>query len=290
MLAADFRKRVLVVDLDPQMGSTLRLLGPERWKKVNGRGRTIVRVFEDALAGIPDRKRVKPTSLLVRGASPVADARTLDLLPSSLDLLDVLERWQRAPTGPLHTVDPTSILRNALGTLIEEYEYVLVDCPCDLGLVTLNGLRLSNGFVIPTTPDPIATYGIGRIIERVEEFTRQTRGTAQPVGIVVHRLDAAAPAHARARKRLGKGPIRVFDACIPLDQAGDACPQEAATMAERLGDGPRYAAWLELADEFQEALEPTSKQDPLPVEEPVEPVEEPTEPAEEPTQPDEDTP
>ena len=291
VLAADHRKRVLVIDLDAQMGATLRLLGPDRWKKVNGRGRTVVRLFEDALSGVPSRKRVKPASLIVRGASPVDDARSLDLLPSSLDLLDVLERWQRAPTGPLHTVDPTAILRNALGELVEEYEYVLVDCPRDLGLITFNGLRLSNGFVIPTTPDPIATYGIGRITERVAEFTRHTRGTAQPLGIVVHRFDADAPAHAKACKRLARGSVRVFGASIPLDPAGDDIQAvgSAPTMAERYGGGPRYAAWLELADEFQEALEPTSRQEPPPVEEPAE---EPSEPAaaEEPAEPGDDTP
>ncbi len=272
VLAADHRKRVLVIDLDAQMGATLRLLGADRWKKVNHRGRTVVRLFEDALAGA--RKPVKPESLIIRGASPVSDARTLDLLPSSLDLLDVAEAWQRAPTGPLHTIDPTAILRNALGALIEDYEYVLVDCPRDLGLITLNGLRLSNGFLVATTPEPISTYGIGRITERVEEFTRHTRGTARPLGIVVHRFDADQPAHAKARKRLKRGSIRVFDATIPLDPSGDDLSMDVTTMAGRYGDGERHAAWLELADELQEALEPTSRQDPVPPAEPDAPQEE----------------
>lgn len=253
-LAADFRKRVLVIDLDTQMGCTLRLLGHDHWKKVNGRGRTVVRLFEDALSGASARKRVKPASLIVRGASPAADARTLDLLPSSLDLLDVQDRFARTPTGPLHTVDPTAILRNALGQLLEDYEYVLVDCPRDLGLVTLNGLRLSNGYIIPATPDPIATYGIGRIAERAAAFVGQTRGTAQPLGIVLHRFDANDQAHVKARKRLVRGSIRVFDAAIQLDSSDNA-------------------AWIELADEIQEALEPTSKQEPAPAEEPAEPAE-----------------
>lgn len=287
VLAADFRKRVLVIDLDAQMGCTRRLLGHDQWKKVNGRGRTIVRLFEDALSGVSPRKRAKPASLIVRGASPVADARTLDLLPSSLDLLDVQDRFGRGPTGPLHTVDPTAILRNALGELLEDYEYVLIDCPRDLGLVTLNGLRLSNGYIVPATPDPIATYGIGRIVERAAAFVQQTRGTAEPLGIVVHRFDASAPAHVKARKRLMRGSIRVFDAAIPLDPpgGGGAEVEAAPTMAERYGDGPRYATWLELADEIQEALEPTSKQAPVPAEEPPEPARD-----EEPPDPDDDTP
>ena len=47
--------------------------------------------------------------------------------------------------------------------VIDEYDWVLIDCPPSMSIITLNGLRISDGFVIPTIPDHLSTYGIPQI-------------------------------------------------------------------------------------------------------------------------------
>ena len=53
---------------------------------------------------------------------------------------------------------------------LDDYDIVLVDCPPNLGIITLNGLRISHGYIIPTIPDILSTYGIPQIVKRVRDF------------------------------------------------------------------------------------------------------------------------
>ncbi len=262
VLAADFRQRVLLIDLDPQTSSTVMLTGPERWKKLNSRGKTLVRLFEHALEWKKGRRPLKPDALIVRGASRVEQAPTLDLVPSSLDLLEVQERWLRAPAGPHHLADPTALLRGALGDRLDEYDTVIIDCPPDLGLVTLNGLRMATGYIVPVTPDPMTTYGLKRIATRIAAFSAEICETIEPLGVLLNRFDEADPGHAKLRKKLGKGPIAAFETVIPESPGtmAEAARGPFPTTEDRYGDTPLYRAWLDLAEELQATLEPTSRQ------------------------------
>src|SRR4051812_32775173 len=89
ILAAELGKRVLVVDLDPQTNSTTMLMGEAAWKDANVAGRTLASLFKDSLRPDGDAPRFDLEKTLVREASPIKAVTTLDLLPSSLDLIDV---------------------------------------------------------------------------------------------------------------------------------------------------------------------------------------------------------
>ena len=261
VLAADFRKRVLLIDLDPQTSSTVMLAGTDRWTKLNGRGRTIVKLLEDALEWKKGR-RTKPDSLIWRGASTIEDARNVDLLPSSLDLQEVQERWLRTPAGPYHMSDPTNLLRGSFGDRLDDYDYVIVDCPPDLGLVTLNGLRMATGYIVPVIPDVMSTYGLQRIVKRIARFSAEIGEPIEPLGVVINRYREADTAHVKLRKKLSKGAITAFETVIP-EGPGDiaaAGSRPFATAEDRYGDTELYKAYLNLAEELQTTLEPTSKQ------------------------------
>ena len=59
----------------------------------------------------------------------------------------------------------------AVNNIKDNYDYILIDCPPNMGLITLNGLRIANGYIIPTIPDVLSTYGIPQIITRVDKFS-----------------------------------------------------------------------------------------------------------------------
>ena len=67
---------------------------------------------------------------------------------------------------------------------------MIVDCPPNLGIITLNGLRISRGFIIPTIPDVLSTYGIPQILKRVSQFSGEIAENIEPLGIIVTKYQA----------------------------------------------------------------------------------------------------
>ena len=94
-MSGAMRKRVLVIDLDPQTNATVMLIGEDAWRSLNEQERTIARLFKDAID--PDNKWFDFDATLQRRVSSAREADTIDLLPSSLDLIDVQDRTRIHP-------------------------------------------------------------------------------------------------------------------------------------------------------------------------------------------------
>ena len=104
--ASEERRRVLVIDLDPQTNATVMLIGEDRWKEVNDEDQTLARLFKDGLE--PDSKRFDVHKALQKDVGGSRRARStgrnergrVDLLPSSIDLIDVQDRLASIPLIP----------------------------------------------------------------------------------------------------------------------------------------------------------------------------------------------
>lgn len=219
-LSAEKRKKVLVIDLDPQKNATTMLIGEEKWRELNDKGFTLAQLFKDALN--PDSKKFDLQKTLQKRVSDVSSATTIDLLPSSLDLIDVQDELINTPVGKYGAIRPFDILWRATKELIEDYDVVIIDCPPNLGKITQNGLRMSHGFIIPTIPDILSTYGIPQIVRRVREFSEEIAEDIEPLGIVVTKFQANSNVHVNMLKQLklnhaadAKNWPPVFDTLIP---------------------------------------------------------------------------
>ena len=213
-LSGEFQKRVLVIDLDPQTNATTMLIGEENWRKLNDSGRTLARLFKDALE--PNNKQFDFNTALQKSVSDVSAAHTIDLLPSSLDLIDVQDQLASTPSGKFYSVNPIELLWRAVKSKLDDYDFVIVDCPPNLGIITLNGLRISQGYIIPTIPDILSTYGIPQIVTRVKEFSDEIAEPIKPLGIVVTKFQANSTVHANVLRNLKQGKdAPVFDTIIP---------------------------------------------------------------------------
>lgn len=256
-LAGEFGKRVLVVDLDPQTNATVMLIGEAKWKKLNSDHLTIAELFKDALEE-PSNRRFDLEKTLQRGVSNVQGLRRLALLPSSLDLIDVQDRLATMSSGKFYAANPIELLRRGIRTIIDEFDYVLVDCPPNLGIVTLNGLRLAHGYVIPTIPDVLSTYGIPQIVNRVREFSETVGETIEPFGIIVSKYRAQSTVHCGILDGLrAERDAPLFRAIIPENNQIAAAAEFASvsTLRQKWGYQGQFDAYRSLA---QELIERTS--------------------------------
>ncbi|MEY4884260.1 MAG: hypothetical protein RIS34_2114 [Pseudomonadota bacterium] len=190
MLAQDERKHVLLIDLDPQTNATVTLISEEKWADMDREGRTIAQLFDDRINPHAAPK-FDIDKAIARGVSTINDGISrLDLLPSSIRLIDLQDRIPMIAMAGNFTANPLDILRIALLPVIDRYDYVIIDCPPSLGTVTKNGLRISTGYVIPTIPDIVSTWGIYQIVENVERFARDIDRAIPALGIVATKVQS----------------------------------------------------------------------------------------------------
>lgn len=255
ILSGWYGKKVLVIDLDPQTNATTMLIGEEKWLKLNEAGHTLAQLFKDALD--PENKKFNLAETLQRKVSNVTEVRSVDLLPSSLDLIDVQDRLASMPTGKFYAENPTDILRRAIKPIAESYDYILVDCPPNLGIITLNGLRISQSYIIPTIPDVLSTYGIPQIIKRVNDFSTAIAEEIEPLGIIVSKYRAQSTTHSNTVRRLkANKDAPVFKSRITESDKFAAAAEfsKYSTLKQKWGYQGKFDQFLLLTAEIKEAL------------------------------------
>jgi chromosome partitioning protein len=152
-------RRTLLVDLDPQ-GNAGSALGIRRDDSEGS-------IYEVLLDGLPLEQAIRKTEL-----------KFLDLVPASRHLVGAeLE---------LAEVDGReSRLRKAIASVAGRYEYVIVDCPPSLGLLTVNGLVAAQGAVIPLQCEYYALEGLADVLKTIELVKASANPNLEVDGIVL---------------------------------------------------------------------------------------------------------
>jgi len=145
-------RRVLLVDMDPQGHSTLGLPAGDGVPS-----RTMYDVFLSKIRG--------SDTTLADVTRPVGE--NFDLAPADILLSAVPEALAGAPGRE-------NVLAWALARVDSRYDYVIVDCPPNVGLLTFNALKACNEAVIPMDPSFFSLHGIGKLFETFEMLEGKT--------------------------------------------------------------------------------------------------------------------
>ncbi len=184
-LSAYHGKTVLVVDSDAQASVSSMLMTVANLHNLQNNGLTIVdflvgRVLQDTTAEWP--------RFVVRNVSDVDDSRSVFLVPSDMQLT-LFER--EVSKESLH-----SRLRSTIGGFLSEarnvFDYVLIDCPPGLSVLTESWLREADYHISPTKADYISICGL-EVFRRFKSLNPEM-GFATNLGVIINMKDPNAPA------------------------------------------------------------------------------------------------
>jgi chromosome partitioning protein len=146
------QRRVLVVDMDPQGHATLGLLADAVQP-----ASTMYEVFLPDAGGQPTVLRD-----VIRTAR-----KNLDVAPANI-LLSAI------PEILAGVVGRENILSDAIACVRGEYDYVVVDCPPNVGLLTFNALKACSEAIVPMDPSFFSLHGIGKLLETFDVLAKET--------------------------------------------------------------------------------------------------------------------
>lgn len=255
-MALEHGLKVLVIDLDPQSNASACLMDLQDWKRANMRGQSIMRLFLDSCQ---EFKVFSAPETVIKNASNIGQGiNGLDLMPSGMELMDLQDSLLAAhPHQNQEDSSAVNILRDALGELLPAYDIVLIDCPPSLGLITQNGLAISDYYLMPVIPETMSLHGIPQIVSRINRFKRLTGSDIKALGLIATRYREQNSDHplnlsdlrAGAQK---KGYARVFDTIIhESSTAANAVDfrRQAATLRDKYGSSRTYQEYKELTSE-----------------------------------------
>lgn len=217
-LAVEHRRRVLVVDLDPQTNATVCLIAEHDWKARDARGQTLHGLFRDLLQST---RQFTVGDAIVPNVSNVGGGiYGLDLLPCSIRLISIHDDVTRLATPGVALSRPITALRDVLGKTFAQYDHVLIDCPPALGVITQSGLLVSDGFVVPVVPDILSLLGVLPVLDLIASFSQRAGHAIMPLGTVVSKYNHRNRLHIRILDELRRGARRgiyppLFETLVP---------------------------------------------------------------------------
>jgi chromosome partitioning protein len=156
-------KKVLLIDFDPQANATSGL-------SIDKAG--LDKTIYDVIIGKGKLKNIiKKTELEYLYIAP----SNQNLIGAELELINIISRETR--------------LKNAIKDLSDEYDYVIIDCPPSLGLLTINALTASDSIIIPLQCEYYAMEGLGQLMNTVELITENINNTLKIEGILLTMFD-----------------------------------------------------------------------------------------------------
>ncbi len=157
------KKKVLLVDCDPQ-GNATSGFGIDKFDLAQT-------VYDVLISGVEVRKAIVPTEYNV------------DVLPANIDLAG-------AEIELVTAISRESQLKNALGQVKDEYDFIIIDCPPSLGLLTLNSLAASDSVLMPIQCEFYALEGVSQLLNTVRLIKKNLNPALEIEGVLLTMYDS----------------------------------------------------------------------------------------------------
>lgn len=223
-------RRVLIVDADPQGNATTSLGNDPRTLTVS--------LYNVLIEQVP-----------IQQAVTLTDRVGLDLIPSTTDLAGAEIEMARLMARE-------RLLARALKLVNEQYDYILIDQPPSLGLLTINGLTAAQGVIIPVQCEYLALEGLSLLLKTIQQVREILNDQLGIAGVVLTMYDS--------RTNLGQQvveevrsyfPKEVFQTIIPRNIRLSEAPSYGQTILSYAPASPGALAYQALAKEFLARIE-----------------------------------
>lgn len=209
ILAKEHKKKILIIDLDPQTNATFSLMGIKEWEKIKDNA-TIADVLGMNKGYSSREEEYDINNAIVEN---VCGIKRLDLIPSHIELtfldLDLSGQAGRE-----------IILQNQLKNCKKEYDYILIDCPPNLTLAPQNALVVSDYIIVPVIPEFYPSIGLPLLTNRIKQLKKRLPNCeVELLGVIFTKVKRGTINHTRQmdsiRKTCEAEGIETFQTIIP---------------------------------------------------------------------------
>ncbi len=220
------RKKVLLVDSDPQGNASS---GVGVFSSENSGG-TIYDCYTDGMA---TKDCIQPTRL-----------KNLSVLPASIDLVGV-------EVELIQSEQREKKLKNMLRSVREDYEYIIIDCPPSLGILTVNSLTAADAVLIPLQCEYFALEGLAQLINTIRTVKKRLNRELYIEGLLLTMYDKrnrlTLSVATEVKSHFGK---QVYNTVIPRNVRLSESPSHGKTIIEYDKNCAGAKAYKKLGTEF----------------------------------------
>ncbi len=234
--------RVLVIDFDPQ-GNASSALGVEITPEFSTKT-----IYQCLVAGLPMEEAVRKTE--IDGLSVVP--ANSNLAGAELELVSAFSRENK--------------LKMALSTIRDKYDFILIDCPPSLGLLTINAFTASDSYLVPLQAEYFALEGLSSLMTTVHLIRQSTNPDLKEEGILLTMFAGNRLAHEVEKEVRGHFGTIVYQTVVPRNIKLSECTSFGKPILLYDIDSKGCLAYLNLAKEFLNKNRPQISPPPFVVE------------------------
>jgi chromosome partitioning protein len=222
---ANAGRKTLVIDLDPQSNTTTGL-GVDS----HAVGTSIYEVLVN--------ESVKPADVIRKEIRP-----NLALLPAKVDLY-------AADIELVYLDNREYRMRHILDQIRNDYEFILIDCPPSLGLLTVNALTAADGVILPLQCEYFALEGMQQLLNTIRLVRDRLNNKVMLFGVVLTMFDSRTNLATEVVTEISQHfPKEKFDTLIPRNIRLSEAPSYGRTILEHDPRSPGALAYQKLAEE-----------------------------------------
>jgi chromosome partitioning protein len=184
-------------------------------------------------------KKCSPKDAIIKTSSP-----NLDLIPANIDLVAI----------EIELVDAVKreyIFKDILKSIEDDYDYIIIDCPPSLGLITLNALTASNSVIIPIQCEYFALEGLGKLLNTIKGIQQVHNKNLEIEGILLTMFDSRLRLSKQVKEDVKKhfGSM-VFQSVIPRNVSLGEAPSYGESIIEYNATSKGSKSYIKFAQEI----------------------------------------